>query len=75
VSVKTPRVDTFILLHLRPPFDHTLSENEILEYDFDGKLVAGRRDPPEEIFFYTCLYKAKRTLARSFTAIRRLQFR
>ena len=59
VSAKTPRGDTFVLLHLRPPFDHTLSENEILEYDFSGKLVAGRRDPPEEIFFYTCLYQSK----------------
>ena len=59
VSAKTPRGDTFVLLHLRPPVDRTLSENEILEYDFNGRLVDGRRDPPEEIFFYTCLYKAK----------------
>jgi ribulose-5-phosphate 4-epimerase/fuculose-1-phosphate aldolase len=59
VSARTPRGDSFVLLHLRPPFDHSLSENEVLGYDLEGKLVAGRRDPPEEIFFYTCLYMAK----------------
>ena len=31
-----------------------------LEYDLEGKLIAGRRDPPAEIFFFTALYKAKK---------------
>jgi len=59
VSVRTPRGDTFLVLHLRPPLDHAISENDVLEYDLEGNVIDGRRDPPEEIFFYTCLYKAK----------------
>ena len=60
VSCRTPRGDSFLLLPLRPPLDHDIPEDDVLEFDMEGKLVSGRRDPPEEIFFYTCMYKAKK---------------
>ncbi|HEX2261249.1 MAG TPA: class II aldolase/adducin family protein, partial [Candidatus Binatia bacterium] len=60
VSCRTPRGDGFLILPLRPPLDHGIPEDEVLEFDMDGKLISGRRDPPEEIFFYTCMYKAKK---------------
>jgi ribulose-5-phosphate 4-epimerase/fuculose-1-phosphate aldolase len=44
---------------MRPPYDRSLAEDELLEYDLEGNLVAGRRDPPAEILFFTTLYKAK----------------
>ena len=31
-----------------------------MEYDLEGNLISGRRDPPAEIFFFTALYKAKK---------------
>jgi ribulose-5-phosphate 4-epimerase/fuculose-1-phosphate aldolase len=60
VSCRTPRGDSFLLLPLRPPLDQGLPEDDVLEFDMDGKLISGRRDPPEEIFFYTCMYKTKK---------------
>ena len=60
VSCRTPRGDSFLLLPLRPPLDHGIPEDDVLEFDLEGKLISGRRDPPEEIFFYTCMYKAKK---------------
>jgi ribulose-5-phosphate 4-epimerase/fuculose-1-phosphate aldolase len=59
VSCRTPRGDSFLILPLRPPLDHGIREDDVLEFDMDGKLISGRRDPPEEIFFYTCAYKAR----------------
>jgi ribulose-5-phosphate 4-epimerase/fuculose-1-phosphate aldolase len=60
VSCRTPRGDSFLLLPLRPPLDHGIPEDDVLEFDMEGKLISGQRDPPEEIFFYTCMYKAKK---------------
>jgi 3,4-dihydroxyphthalate decarboxylase len=60
VSCRTPRGDTFLLLPLRPPVDHSIPADDVLEFDLDGKKVSGSRDAPEEIFFYTTLYKAKK---------------
>ena len=44
---------------MRPPFDPELADDEILEYDFDGKKISGRRDPPEEIYFFTSLFQKR----------------
>ena len=41
-----------------------LSHDELLEYDLEGKLISGRRDPPAEIFFFTALYKSKKDAGR-----------
>ena len=60
ISCRSPGENSFLILPLRPPYDHSLPENELLEYDFEGKLISGRRDPPAEIFFFTELYKAKK---------------
>lgn len=60
VSARTPDGKKFLLLPLRPSIDPKISDNDVLEYDLDGKLVSGRRDEPEEICFYTCAYKAKK---------------
>ena len=60
ISCRSPRGDSFLILPMRPPYDHSLAEDELLEYDLEGKLIAGRRDPPAEIFFFTALYKSKK---------------
>ena len=60
ISCRSPRGKSFLILPLRLPYDHTLSQDELLEYDLEGKLISGRRDPPAEIFFFTALYKAKK---------------
>jgi L-fuculose-phosphate aldolase len=62
VSCKTPRGDGFLILPLRPPLDARVAEDDVLEFDLNGKMVSGRRDPPEEIFFYTSLYRAKKDI-------------
>ena len=59
ISCRSPGGNSFLILPLRPPYDHTLSEDELLEYDLEGKLISGRRDPHAEIFFFTALYKSK----------------
>lgn len=60
VSVRTPDGKHFLLMHLRPPEDPAIPADDLLEYDLDGNLISGRRDQPEEIFFYVCPYKAKK---------------
>src|SRR5687768_3936522 len=62
VSSKTPDGKRFLLLPLRPPVDPGIPDDDVLEYDLDGKLISGKRDEPEEIFFYTCTYKAKKEI-------------
>ena len=37
VSCRSPRGDSFLIMPMRPPFDPELADDEILEYDFDGK--------------------------------------
>jgi len=59
VSARTSDGKRFLLLPLRPPVDPKIPDNDVLEYDLNGKLLSGSRDEPEEIFFYTCTYKAK----------------
>ena len=51
VSCRSPGGDSFLIMPVRPPFDHDLPDDEILEYDLDGKMISGRRDPPAENFF------------------------
>ena len=53
ISCRSPRGDSFLIMPLRPPYDHTLSQDELLEYGLEGNLISGRRDPPAEIFFFT----------------------
>lgn len=60
VSSKTSDGKRFPLLPLRPPADPSIPDDDVLEYDLEGKLISGQRDEPEEIFFYTCAYKAKK---------------
>ena len=60
VSCRTPARDRFLLLPLRPPLERGIPEDDVLEFDLEGNLTAGRRDTPEEIFFFTSLYKAKK---------------
>jgi ribulose-5-phosphate 4-epimerase/fuculose-1-phosphate aldolase len=59
VSCRSPRGDSFLIMPMRPPFDPNLPDDEILEYDFDGKKISGRRDPPAEIFFFTSLFRKR----------------
>lgn len=59
VTVRTPDRERFLLMHLRPPEDPSLPPDEVLEYDLNGKLISGRREQPDEIFFYACPYKAR----------------
>ena len=60
ISCRSPRGNSFLIMPLRPPYDHALSQDELLEYDLEGNLISGRRDPPAEIFFFTALYKSKK---------------
>jgi len=62
VSVRTSDGSGFILMHLRPPADPNLAPDEALEYDLDGKLVSGRRDEPDELYFYASPYKARKDI-------------
>ena len=59
VSCRSPRGDSFLIMPMRPPFDPELADDEILEYDFAGKKISGRRDPPEEIYFFTSLFQKR----------------
>ncbi|MGH7771320.1 MAG: class II aldolase/adducin family protein [Candidatus Binatia bacterium] len=60
VSARSPDGKSFLLMHLRPPEDPNLPPDEVLEYDLNGSLISGRRDQPEEIFFYVCPYNARK---------------
>ncbi len=60
VSAKSPDGNSFVLMHLRPPEDPDMPSDEVLEYDLNGNLISGRRDQPEEIFFYVYPYKARK---------------
>ncbi len=62
VSVRTPDGRRFLLMHLRPPQDPAIPVDDVLEYDLEGNLLSGRRDQPEEIFFYVCPYQAKKNV-------------
>jgi len=59
VSVRTPDRERFLLMPLRPSLDRTISSTDILEYDLTGNMVSGRREPIDEVFFYTCPYNAR----------------
>jgi ribulose-5-phosphate 4-epimerase/fuculose-1-phosphate aldolase len=59
VSVRAPDGHRFLLRHLRPPLDPKVPADDVLEYDLDGRLVSGKRDQPDEIFFYACPFKEK----------------
>ena len=59
VSVRTPEGNGFSLMPIRRPVDPNIPADDLLEYDLDGKMVSGRRDAIDEIFFYSCPYKAK----------------
>lgn len=61
-SAKTADGKRFLLLHLRPPMDPGIPEDDVLEFDLDGNLLSGRRNPPDEIFFYLCAYKANKNI-------------
>jgi L-fuculose-phosphate aldolase len=60
VSVRTPDGGGFILMHLRPPVDPSIPPDDVLQYDLDGKLVSGRRDEPDEVYFYSYPYKVRK---------------
>lgn len=62
VSVRIPDGNGFFLRHLRPPEDPKVPEKDVLEYDLNGKQVAGRRwgGAGTEIYFYTYPYKFTR---------------
>jgi hypothetical protein len=57
VSCRSPHGDSFLIMPMRPPLDSDLADDEILEYDFDGKKIFGRRDPPADIYFFTSLFR------------------
>jgi L-fuculose-phosphate aldolase len=59
VSVRTPAGDGFSLMPIRRPVDPNIPADDLLEYNLDGKMVAGRRDAIDEIFFYSCPYRVK----------------
>jgi ribulose-5-phosphate 4-epimerase/fuculose-1-phosphate aldolase len=60
ISCRSPRGDGFLIMPIRPPYDHSLAEDELLQYDMEGNLLSGRRDPPAEIFFFTALLRRRR---------------
>lgn len=60
VSAKTQDGKRFLLAFLRPPADPKTPVDEILEFDMDGKLLAGRRGVPDEIYFHLCPYKSRK---------------
>lgn len=62
VSVRTADGKHFLLRHLRPPEDSGIPADDVLEFDLDGNLISGRRNPPDEMFFYICPYRAKKGL-------------
>ncbi len=62
VSTRTPDRKHFLLRHIRPPLDPSVPEDDVLEFDMDGKRISGRREAGGsgfEIYFYTCPYKAR----------------
>ena len=59
VSVRTVDGKGFSLMPIRCPVDPNIPADDLIEYDLDGKMVAGRRDAIDEIFFYSCPYRAK----------------
>ena len=59
VSVRTADGNGFSLMPIRRPVDPNLPADDLLEYDLEGKMVAGRRDAIDEIFFYSCPYRVK----------------
>jgi L-fuculose-phosphate aldolase len=59
VSVRAPDGNGFSLMPIRRPVDPNIPADDLLEYDLDGKMSAGRRDAIDEIFFYSCPYRAK----------------
>jgi L-fuculose-phosphate aldolase len=61
VSTRTPDGNHFLLRHIRPPVDPELPEDDVLEFDLDGKRISGLREaggPGFEIYFYINPYKA-----------------
>jgi ribulose-5-phosphate 4-epimerase/fuculose-1-phosphate aldolase len=64
ISCRSPRGDSFLIMPIRPPYDHSLAEDELLQYDMEGNLLSGRRDPPAEIFFFTALLRRRRMSGR-----------
>ena len=61
-SAKTADGERFLLLHLRPPMDPGIPQDDVLEFDLDGNLLSGRRNPPDEMFFHLCPYKANKNI-------------
>src|SRR5713226_6797940 len=59
VSARTPDGRHFLLRHLRPPSNRDIPADDVLVYDLKGNLISGRRDQPDEIFFYLCPYQAR----------------
>ncbi|MBI4525827.1 MAG: class II aldolase/adducin family protein [Deltaproteobacteria bacterium] len=60
VSVRGPDSKHFLLRHLRPPGDESVPPDDVLEFDLGGKRTSGRRERPDEIFFYVCPYRVKK---------------
>ncbi len=44
VSTRTPDRKHFLLRHIRPPLDPSVPEDDVLEFDMDGKRISGRRE-------------------------------
>ena len=44
VSTRTPDGKHFLLRHIRPPLDPNVPEDDVLEFDMDGKRISGRRE-------------------------------
>ena len=62
VGARTPDQNRFLLRHIRPPLDKRTPADELLEYDLDGNLVNGKRDLPQEIYFYSVPLKEKKNV-------------
>jgi ribulose-5-phosphate 4-epimerase/fuculose-1-phosphate aldolase len=59
VSARTADGERFFVQHLRPPINPAALNNDVLEFDLEGKRVSGKRNAPEEMFFHLCPYWAK----------------
>ena len=59
LSVRAPSGGGFSLMPLREPVDVTIPSDDLLQYDLEGNFLSGRRDAIDEIFFYSCPYRAR----------------
>jgi len=59
VSVRTPDSNGVSLMPIRRPVDPNIPADDLLEYDIEGKMTAGRRDAIDEVFSTAARFEPK----------------